>query len=190
MDSPEASEIAGSPYYSKDFEPAQLHFKNHDPLASKIRYDVVHEEMQVQTEANNYQVIESSVIIEMDGKWFEKMPYKGEKGSNLLGYFEVMNYRSTDKPLLILKKYSKTLKTGNRSVARGFPSKYADKSNYYLKFKNVRYPVLVEVRKNKFVNSFPAEDQKKVEKFMKKNRLKSRKAEDLLAIAKYYNSLK
>lgn len=183
-----AKKISGSPYLEEEFKAGFIYFKDHQPLEANLRYDIVKEEMQLLLDGRKqYQVLQDGVDVSIDGVSFRKLNYRGEDGANLLGYFEVVTAEPEGKPLILLNKHYKSVKTGTRSEARGLPPKYVDKSDYFLKFNNSKFAVPVESRLDKFLAAFPSERQAELRSFIKNNNLKTRKAEDLQQIIAHYN---
>ena len=185
-----SSKISGSPYLEKDFQKGFIYFKDHPALAADLRYDIVKEEMQLRmTDLERYQVLQDGVDVSINGVPFQKLNYRGEDGRTMLGYFEVLTAEHNEKPLLLLNKHYKHVKTGTRSEARGFPPKYVDKSDYFLKFKDARFAVPAESRLNNFLAAFPLEHQGELRSFIQNNKLKPRKSDDLQQIVTHYNQM-
>ena len=181
-------DISGSPYFEKDFKNGFIYFQDYPPLATELRYDVVNEEMQVLLEGQIvYQVLKDDVDVEISKISFKKLNYLSADGSKLYGYFEVITPEPADKPLILLQKYFKEIKTGTRAEARGFPPKYVDKSAFFLKFQNSKFAIPVENRLKSFISHFPAESRDAMESYIETNNLKLRKAEDLQQIVTHYN---
>ena len=184
------TEVKGSPYLDSDFQQARLIFPENDPLPAPVRYDVVKEEMQVQIEEGSFRILHPSVVVSLNNRPFKMMNYKGEnKTIDLLGYFEILtpNYESQD--LVLLKKHKKDMRRGKAAAAmqQATPPRYVDKDDFYLMFKDAK-PVLAEKKTRDFVQLFPEAHQDQVEQFMKENKLKSKKLNDLEAVVNYYNS--
>lgn len=184
------TDVKGSPYLNSEFQQAQLIFPENDPLPAPVRYDVVKEEMQVQIEEGSYRILHPSVVVNLENKPYKMMSYKGDnKTFDLLGYFEILtpNYESHE--LVLLRKHKKDMRRGKAAAAmqKATPPRYVDKDDYYLLFKNSK-PVLVENKTKNFVNLFPEANQDQVEQFMKDNKLKPKRENDLKSLVNYYNS--
>lgn len=189
-DEARSSRISGSPYREKEFHEGHIYFKDHAPLAVDLRYDIVNEEMQLLTADNEkYQVLQDGVDVSIKGVDYQKLNYRGEDGNMLLGYFEVVTAESKEKPVFLLKKYFKHVKSGTRSEARGFPPKYVDKSELFLKFENSRLALPAENRLDSFLEAFPQEHRKELHSYIKNNKLKTRRLEDLEQIVAHYNQV-
>lgn len=184
------SNVKGSPYLNSEFQQAQLVFPKNDPLPAPVRYDVVKEEMQVQIEEGSYRILHPGVIVKLGNSPFKMMTYKGEnKTFDLLGYFQILtpNYESQD--LVLLKKYKKDVRRGKAAAAmqKATPPRYVDKDDFYLMFKDSK-PVLVENNLKKFVKVFPEDHQDQVKQYMKENKLKPKRVNDLQSLVNYYNN--
>lgn len=177
-----------NPYYRNDFQEGFIHFPNNDPLAAVIRYDLLKEEMQVLLKGNSYQVLQDNVKVEIDDISFEKFNYLDDNKVINQGYFEVITDSKENPSLLLLKKHFKEKKTDLRSEARGFPAKYIDRSDYFLKFGKYRPAILVPVKTAEFASHFN-DHAGQIEEYIKNEKLKLKKEADLIKIVNYYNSL-
>lgn len=180
--------VTGSPYYNNDFQPAHVHFPEYPPILTMVRYDMIKEEMQVLIDNENYQVLENNVIVEIRNKFFQKLDYIGDNRETNIGYFEIPQHPDEDPGLLLLQKHSKELKTNERSQARGFPAKYVEKTEHYLKFSRSRPAVIVQPRLSNFLEAFPLEHREDLKAYITKNKLNHKKENDLASIVNYYNS--
>lgn len=183
------TEVKGTPYLESNFKPAKLIFPENKPLDAAVRYDVVKEEMQVKFEEDSYRVLHTGVVVEMGGKPFKMMTYKGEnKTFDLLGYFEILTPQPDSKELVLLRKYKKDVRRGKAAAAmqKATPPRYVDKDYFYLNFKDSK-PVMVEKRTKNFIKLFPEAHQADIEQFIKDNKLKPKNQSDLEAIVSYYN---
>lgn len=178
--------VDGSPYYLENFQTGYLRISKNEPLAAKVRYDIVKEQMQISLGSENYKVIENTIVVDLNKKRFKFFPYKWE-GENLYGYFEFLSEAKENQPVLVLRKHFKEIKTGTRSQARGFSPKFEDETKIFLKFENAKMAVESESRKKRFLELFPENHQKQLEEFIDGNNLSPRKTEDLISIADFYN---
>ncbi len=184
------TDVKGSPYLNSDFQQAQLIFPKHDPLPAPVRYDVVKEEMQVEFEEGSYRILHPGVMVKFGNHPYKMMSYKGEDEIfDLLGYFEILtpNFESHD--LVLLKKYKKDVRRGKAAAAmqKATAPKYVDKDFYYLMFKDSK-PVLAEKKTKDFIKLFPEAHQEEMKQYIKDNKLKAKRFNDLQAIVNYYNS--
>ena len=184
------TDVKGSPYLHSDFQQAQLVFPENKPLAAPVRYDVVKEEMQVQLEEGTYRILHPGVVVNMDGHPYKMMSYKGDnKTFDLLGYFEILTPNPEAHDLVLLKKYKKEVRRGKAAAAmqKATPPRYIDKDYFYFMFNDSK-PVLVEKKRKDVVALFPEAHQAQVEKFMKENKLKAKRLNDLQSLVNYYNA--
>lgn len=180
--------ISGNEYYKKDFQNALLYFPEYTPLPAQVRYNMVKEEMEVRIEENIYQVLQDEIMVEIDNSFFRKFTYKGEDNIRSIGYFEVFN-KEENQPITLLKKHYKEAQTDLRSQQRGLPPKYVEKSAFYLKVEKVNPAVLINRKLKNFLPLLAPEYRNEIESFVKKNKFKLRKQEDLITIVDHYNSL-
>lgn len=177
-----------NPYYKNDFQQGFIHFPNSAPLEAVIRYDLLREEMQVLLKGNSYQVLQDNVPVEIENISFEKFNFLDDNKEINQGYFEVVTSRDANPTVILLKKFYKEKKTDLRSEARGFPARYVEKTDYFLKFGKYNPAILVPIKTEDFISYFN-EHAQKVEAFIKNKKLKLRKEKDLVMIVDYYNSL-
>ena len=180
--------ISGSPYYNNTFQPAYINFPKYAPLLTMVRYDMVKEEMQVLIDKENYQVLEDNVTVKIKDRIFQKFDFIGFNKELNIGYFEVLQEDIKNASALLLRKHSKELNTNSRSQARGFPAKYTEKTEYFLKVGNSSPAVIVHPRLSNFLIAFPYEHRGEIEDYIKKNKLNHKKEVDLFTIVEYYNS--
>lgn len=180
-------DVTGSPYYNNDFMPGSLHFPKAKPFLTMIRYDMLKEEMQVLIDKENYQVLADDVMVELYNKRFQKFDYIGNNKVINTGYFELLQPEKKEYAILLLRRHSKELKTNAHSQARGFPAKYVDKTEIYIKPVG-SHAVEVQSRLSNFLLAFPEESRSEMESYIKKNKLNHKKEEDLKTIVAHYNS--
>ena len=185
----EYSEIDGSPYLydSNEFIPGKVFFPDGKSTQALLRYEVPKEQIHVLIDNKNYQVLNQEVKIELKNDFFYKFRYVDEEGNHLLGYFKIYNLNSESKNVILLEKPLKEVRGSARNKARGFPPKFVDKSNYYLKFRNDLEAKYVDSKPKNFLELFPTKDHSEIQKFMDNNNLKPKKEEDLKEILSYYN---
>lgn len=179
--------VDGSPYYLPEFQTGYLNISKHEPLAAKVRYDIVKEQMQISLGPDNYKVIDHGIVVDINQTKFKFLPFRW-KGDNLKGYFEILSDAGNETPVTLLRKHFKEIETGTRSQARGFEPKYDDDSELFLLFKGAQKPIASESSQKKFLELFPAENRAQLEEFMDSNNLKPRKTEDVIKIVAFYNS--
>lgn len=179
--------VTGSPYFKNDFLPGYVHFPKTSPILTMVRYDMAREEMQVLIDKENYQVLENNVIVELQDKLFQKFDFIGDNKEINNGYFELLQPVENEPRYLLVRRHSKELRTNAHSQARGFPAKYVDKTELYIK-PTTNPAVMVQPRLSNFLIAFPYESRDEMEAYIKKNKLSHKKEEDLLAIVAHYNS--
>lgn len=181
-------DFSSNEYYGKGFQNALLYFPNYPPLPAQTRYNMAKEVMEVLIEGNNYQVLKDDIIVKIDNSYFQKYTYRSENNITSMGYFEVFNIEE-DQPLYLLKKHYIEIQSDVRSEHRGFPPKYIEKSAFFLKVGKVNPAFPVNPKLKNFLSLLPVENQNEMNSFIKKNKLKLRKQEDLIFIVEHYNSL-
>lgn len=181
----------GTPYLDSDFQIGSLNFPDKAPLTAQLRYNVVKEEIQVQFDDENYRVAHDGIVVQIGNDILKKYSYRGEdKSQALLGYFKVLTDNYEAKEVILLEKPYKKVKRGKAAAAmkKASPPKYLDRSDHYLKFAKSNSAVLAEKKTKNFVQIFPEEHRAQMEEYIKNNKLRPRKEQDLVHIVTCYNS--
>lgn len=186
----ELAEIQGTPYYKDGFHQSLLYFEDAEPVPAEVRYNVVKEEMQALFDLSNFRVLHDQIVVEIGGVPFQKFSYRADdKGTDLLGYFEILTEDFKNKDLILMRKPIKEVKEGKKTLRMqmAFPSRYIETSELYIKFKDKVRAVPVEKNTRKFLEAFPEEHRDELQKFIKSNDYKTKDEADLAAIVDYYN---
>ncbi|WP_424493524.1 hypothetical protein [Salinimicrobium sp. GXAS 041] len=181
----------GTPYLYKEFKRGVLQFPDHEPLAAQIRYDVAKEEMQIKFDEESFRVLHDGIPVQIEGDLYKKFTYRGEeKHIDLLGYFRVITPEAGKGDLLLLEKPYKKVKRGKAAAAmqKAKPPRYVDKSDFYLRLPDSNLAVKADKKLKNFLKVFPADEQDALKSFIKENKLKPKKEEDLKQIVQYYNT--
>jgi hypothetical protein len=176
-------EIEGTPYLNKDFTEGAVYLKDTTAVKVPLRYNIYTDELEYRMKDVNYavgnpQALNKAVI---GGSVFVYLPFVG-KG----GYFELLE---SGKCFLVQKR-SVTFKPSEDPKpieGKDIPARFvADPDVFYMVVENAQP---VEITGMKSVLSTLADQKDKVGSYVKAEGLKTSKKENLIKIAKYYNSL-
>lgn len=179
----------GSPYLNEEFTPAKINDVSETKL---VRFDAFEDRVEIRVSENKVvilQVSEPYVISLLDGsdRVFETKKYLDDKGNTTTAFFELIANQKHYKLYLKEKiKFSKAEKAQGYGKAK--PARFKKQNGiYYItdfiapSGQLIRIPSKVK----SFVAFFP-NSSKPVRKFIKDNKLKIDKGDDLVKIFDFY----
>ncbi len=180
--------IEGSPYLLDDFTIGSVYTNTSDEFTDiPLRYNIYSDQIEFKTRDNSVFSMGTPEIIERVELGNYKMvysPYEQGKKSKQ-GFFIVLEEGKSSlyaKPQIILNNPTKP-----SAYKDAEPAKFIKKPDeYYIRIeKNEARPV---ENKKDLVEIFPTHTQQ-IETFIKKHKIKTKKAETLKELVQYYNSL-
>jgi hypothetical protein len=176
-------DIEGNPYLNSEFVDGVFYLKDTTAVKLKIRYNIYADEMEYQLKGIEYTVgnPESINKILLGKSVFVNLPFVA-KG----GYFELLE---SGKCYLIQKRCVKFKPAeGPKPIeARSIPAQFIQERDVFYILTN-NSTVTTIVNKKSLLNAL--QDQKvKIESFIKQEKIKNTKKDNLIKIIKYYNSL-
>ncbi|MCT4698123.1 hypothetical protein [Tenacibaculum haliotis] len=179
----------GTPYINKEFRPVKISGYKNTNL--KARYNAHQDYFEVlHNGITKYLTVDSPLKITFvySNKVyaaFNKSDKQNEKHFYVIKHNE-SSFKILLKEKIILREEIK-VKTGYNSYT---PAIFKKKKNiYFIKFENDKKVIEIPTKTRKFLNLF-SDKSKELKKFIKKNKLKTKKEDDLIKIFKYYNTLK
>jgi hypothetical protein len=179
----EYQDIEGSPYLNSEFMDGVLYLKDSTAVKLPLRYNIYTDEMEYQLKGSNYSVGNPQSLnkILLGESVFVYLPFI-QKG----GYFELFELGNC---FLVQKKMLKfnPAESAKPIVGVAIPAKF-------IRERDIFYMVVNHSQAFKIVNMKAVinalQDQKlKIENFIKQEKIKNTKKENLIKIVKYYNSL-
>jgi hypothetical protein len=174
--------VDGSPYLNSEFKDGVIYLKDTMAVKLPLRYNIYNDEIEYKSKEVNYVVgnPQSLKKILLDGSEFVYFPFSQEGG-----YFELFE---SGKCMLVQKKMVEFRPSeAERPMIGIVPARFVRKSDiFYLVTNNS------QAFKIKNITSVidALQDQKlKIESFIKQEKIKKIKKDDLVKIVKYYNSL-
>ena len=185
----EYEDYNGSPYLNHPFSLGTINNTNENKIYSfQLRYNVYEDKMEIQKE-------DKSIVNLAKENYFDVL-ILGEKfilttyeinGAKNVGYLELLFDKNN---LILYKKHTRTLisaKKAKSSYEEDKPAKFVTSESFYFKSKN-NNTILLPKKKKDFLKSFNNKSTE-IASYMKKNKLKNSKKEDLIKILTYYSTL-
>jgi hypothetical protein len=178
----EYKDIEGTPYLKDEFQLGVFYLKNSKTLELPIRYNIYRDEMEYLLDGVSYVVgsPESLVKVIFAGSEFRYLPAIS-KG----GYFEL--FVSGKSNLLLKRAVEYRPSEGSKPIVGLQPAKFVRSTDiFYLVINQAQ--VFRVLNMSSVIMAF--QDQKtKIEDFIKKEKIKNIKKENLVKIVNYYNGL-
>jgi len=184
--------IEGSPYLKESFEAANV--IGYDNVIYNVRYNVYTDEIEVKIADGSIKKINSSldnliVKTTISKTVFEPLNYINRNRETKKGFLISLtpNY---DEIKLYLKKSKRFVeaKPAQSGYDKDEPAKFKDENDeYFIKY-GEGYPVQVPRKKKDLAKIFKDKEDKAMD-FIKENRIKSNKKEDLISLVNYINSI-
>lgn len=185
--------IEGSVYIQETFMPAKLSLLEGTKIFN-LKYNAYSDEFEIQNEgkkpgALNKNIDNLLIVFVAGNKTYEAKNYIDEKGEAKRGYFVHAN-DSKSKHKLLIKEAIKFIekKTSETGYDKARPAKFKRLKDTY--FISIGDDPAVEFPKKKkdFSKSFPNK-HKDIMSFIKKNKIKTSKEDDLVKLINYINTL-
>lgn len=186
-----AEEIIGTPFLDDQYKLGQLYFDGKDPINVYMRYNIVDEDIQVRIEDETF-LVQDKINIKLDEVEWRKFEYQVKDSQYLSpGYFKVLTKNQGKDDLILLEKPLKYYKKGQKPAAMKTmsPAKYLDRSYFYFKFPDSKFPVFIDSKKKKFLEIFPVASREKIKAYIEQNNLRPKTQQELERVVSYYNGL-
>jgi hypothetical protein len=173
--------IDGSPYLNNEFVNGIFYVKDTVAIRLPIRYNIYADHMEYKSEGGIYYVDSPQSLsrIELTGSVFIYLPFI-EKG----GYYELLE---SGKYKLVQKRRVEFKHSESKPIEGLIRSRYESNTDLFYLVNNKNEVFRIE-NMNSVLKAF--QDQKiKIETFIKQEKIKNTKKENLIKITKYYNSL-
>lgn len=179
----EYKDIVGSPYLNRDFTEGIFYFKDSTAYKIPIRYNIYSDEMEYQIKGINYAINDPKSLnrILLGASYFIFLDSNTERG-----YYEVLE---TGKYTLLQKR-----KVNFRPEEGPKPIEGTIKPASFVKHPDIFFILNKDSQLKKISNlksliNYMDDHKLKIESFVKKEKIKKAKKENLIKIVKYYNML-
>lgn len=176
-------DVQGSPFLYKDFISGQLKLNTGTTYKGSLRYDKYADQIEFRTSdgevyaVKNPETIQLAILGDSKLNYFEPGEFKGVKG-----YYEVLvigNYSLYEKYQVILKDPEAA-----RPYVEAKPAKFLDQdSKYFIMDPDGNFTEIVK-KKDLLLKGL---NQKNLEAFIKENKIKPSKKEDLIKFVEFLN---
>ncbi|WP_298894151.1 hypothetical protein [uncultured Psychroserpens sp.] len=186
--------IIGTPYIENDFMPGKISADKDGKLFS-LRYNAFSDVMEIKKDNNdiealNKDLLNVTITFSKGNKAYRAYNYiDSDTNNGKRGYFVVLTDASIEKPLLAKEIISFTeKKKAASSYAKTKPAQYKRKSDVYYTLNDKGIAVEIPSKKKEIAKTFP-KHSKEILSFIKSNKIKTSKKEDLIKLVNYINTL-
>ncbi|WP_397364760.1 hypothetical protein [Olleya sp. R77988] len=190
-DDGEDTNIEGSKYINSEYQQANL--STHPNLLFNVRYNAFNDDIEIQGKENTSYALNKysgTIIVSMlSGENYINTKYTDSKGNLSTGFFRFL---SSSNDIFLLKKQTVIVKEkveAKTTYHKSKPARYQRSNDeYYIKINDGTASKLPKKNKD-FANLFPKEKES-ILKYIKTEKIKLKKEEDLIKIFKYIETLK
>jgi hypothetical protein len=178
----EYKDIDGSPYLKSEFTDGVFCIKDTVAFKLPIRYNIYKDEMEYQLKGLNYVVgsPQSLKKVLLDGAEFAYLPFI-QKG----GYFEL--FKSGKCTLAIKRTVEFKPSEGSKPIIGLQPAKFVKKPDIF--YFVIDHSQAFKIENLKSVLDALQDQKQKIEDFIRQEKIKNTKKENLAKIVDYYNTL-
>lgn len=185
--------VEGSPYINEKFLPATISASEGDVFY--VRYNAMNDEFEVKGENNKAYALNRyrrDIVVEILPlkKTYQVIGYYDDDQNENFGYF--LNLSNPNAKTVLYKK-EKVIFIDEQKAITGYdnsdPAKYKRVNDkFFIKLKGKNILTELPNKKKNIVNLFP-EHKDSISKYIKENRIKTSKEEDLVQLINYINTL-
>lgn len=177
------SDVQGSPFLYKDFISGELKLNNGTTYKGSLRYDIYGDQIEFKTSDGEIYAVKNPETIQMAILGDQKFNYfESGEFNNVKGYYEVLvigNYSLFEKYQVILKDPETA-----RPYVEAKPAKFLEQDSKFLIMNTDGQFIEINNKKDLLLGNG---DQKKIEQFLKENKTKPSKKEDLIRFVEFLN---
>lgn len=185
--------VLGSPYIKEQFQSVRV--KNYESKIYSGRYNAYNNEMEIIVDSSNRPIAldiannDYEVYFIVQNKTYRSFTYTTDRGVTKKGFLVVVSEKEAGVGLFkeeIVKFYD--IVRASSSYDQDKPAKFKrEDDNYYVKLKDGSITYLPTKSKD-ILKAFP-QNEKEINDFIKKNKLKTKDEEDLIKVADFIGSL-
>lgn len=186
--------IIGTPYVENEFMPGKISADKDGKIYS-LRYNAFNDVIELkknadEIEALNRDLVNVTVTFINSNKSYQAYNYiDSDSNNSKRGYFVVATNTTDKKPLLIKERIVFIDKQKAKSgYAKTKPAQYKRKSDEYYTLNKSGIAVELPTNKKDLANTFP-EHSKEILDYIKSNKIKTSRTEDLIELMGYINTL-
>ena len=184
------SDVIGDPFLYKDFSPGQIVLRSNETYSVEMRYDIYADLIHVRYKNNVFAIAHpdklSCIIIDTVTFIYDHIKRSGTENSENKGSYLIL-MRDGRCKLLVRKNLRIQDPEPPKILQDAKPAKFIHtRDSYYLKQGNDN-PILI--RNIKDIINVMYDRKEVVSEYIRSNKFEFKKAEDLVGIVDYYNSL-
>ncbi|WP_103069954.1 hypothetical protein [Aquimarina sediminis] len=178
----------GSIYMKGSYKESSVIHEKSGTFDAKLKYNIHSDALEYSSGSKLYEVVKSPTIhARIDGDYFYYCEFQSQRGVDRRGYYVLVEL--TDK-YRIYKRFTLKIKEPRESIAVGAPSEPGAvrmKTTYYLEESGVIMEL--PMSKKDMLAAFN-DKESELKEYLKKEKIRLRKEEDLIRFVARYNALK
>ncbi len=180
-------EYEGSLYLKAQYKEASIIDEKLGTIDAKLKYNIFTDALEYKEGSNLYNIYKAPTVhARIDGDYFYYCEFKNTRGVDRSGYYVLVELNDQYR---IYKKYTLRIKDpiSNEMTHTHYPGELRTLTTYYLEENNV----ILELPMNKkeLLASF-SDKQEDLKSYLKKEKIRFKKEEDLIRLVSRYNALK
>ncbi len=183
------SEYTGSIYMNLSYKESSVIHEKSTTYHAKLRYNIHEDAMEYKEKSNLYELIKNQTThVRIDDNYFYYCDFKNQRGHNKSGYYilvELTNLYSIYKKITLSMENSVNQRViGNASNE---PGKIVQNITYYIEEEGVIMEL--PLNKKEMLATF-SDKENELKEYLKKEKIRLKKEEDLIRFVARYNALK
>jgi hypothetical protein len=178
------AKFKGSPFLTADFNSGQIELKNGKIYEGLLRYDIYADQIEFKTaDGNIYAVRNPEVLGKITIHNSQFISFSKVEGNSISGIYEIL----ADGVYLLIEKHKVELKdpVAAKPYVAAKPASFSTKKSKYF-ILNLEGE-FIEINNKKDLLTLRTEKSNEVEKFIKKNKIKTSKKRDLIKFVNFLN---
>ncbi len=184
----ELESYAGSIYESKDYQKGSIIDTKSGTFDIRIRYDIFNDALEYKENGKSYQVIKTKTThVRINDEYYYYCKFKDSRGLRRNGYYILVELNEQYR---IYKKYDLKItepKEMDPTTGSSTMGKIKQITTYYIEENNAIKEL--PISKKDFLASF-TDKEEELKTYMKKEKIRLKKEEDLMKLVAKYNALK
>ena len=178
------ADFKGSPFLTEDFNEGRIKLKNGKIYEGLLRYDIYADQIEFKTTDDNiYAVKNPETLDKITINSSQFISFSKEGGNSLDGIFEVL----TDGEYLLIEKHVVELKdpVAAKPYVEAKPASFSTKKSKYMILN--QEGEFIEINNKKDLLILNTQKSNELGNFIKKNKIKASKKEDLIKFTNFLN---
>ncbi len=180
-------EYEGTVYLKTQYKEASVIDEKLGTIDAKLKYNIFTDALEYKEDKNLYNVYKTPTVhARIDGDYFYYCEFKSTRGTDRSGYYVLVELNDQYR---IYKKYTLKIKDplSNEMTHTQYPGELRTVTTYYLEENNKILEL--PLNKKELLASF-SDKEEELKSYLKKEKIRFRKEEDLIRLIAKYNALK